>query len=901
MNLLPKVLTALALILSVSATSLANSFNQEAFKTHLRWNIFAPRDQVFITKKDQTLTIETLNLQLFEKLANDFGKINADQVYVTSIRYSQENFPAKPATITVSLKDQSIELFSFYRDVDRKYILDFWINKDLVTERNAALSKPLPLPAPETVKKAEIKKVVAPPSENKVLEARTNSKILPVVEASKPITKDISKNNPDYRDFRYGASFIWDYQPMIPSLEKDVNLASKIPESLFPIKDREFLNDEKEAHLQLSINFYRKEKFGLMNKSIDLYKKKYGADKNDVWNDYLKANALLRDNIKRPNKGITQSALNILSNIIGKTDSYELKAAIYRYSLQYSLDNNDYVKALQTAKEFFVEARSDFDQDYVIYSAQAILYALAQLKQVDKIEEFLSDKKLMSIMPTQIGMAYSSYAMLSKNQSSALLKKYQQVAKSLTKPVHPAILYNVAEAYFREANFEQSLKLFDEFSADYSYTLNAPYARVRMALIYEILDRPVAETLTLYRKAIDRSTLAEPRYEAKVRYVAMRTARKIKLDDLDKESVIFLEQSPDESKILDANLKKILWITRLRTFINEKDYDKALAYLTTIPLDALRPAERRVFEGDGAEIVFGLIQKSYLDEKYEKTVKIWEVYKDKYESKVAKAPYMNFVVCDSFLKLGLYKSFDRAYESFKSVTTEEERLFPQWVSRIKSTKLNDMVEELNLMRLVASKEWDKAGLLLASFPVSLRDSINYSYYSGVINYHQKKYSTAVGDFEKVLIKQNPDNQLTPRQTADLLMGYVESLYQLKDEERFKSVVRALAQDVGKSKSAPILNVAERVQYLLIETLAGEEKPNYNELTEMTKSFREKFQKSPYTPRISYIFGLSLVKSQRVKEGKDVLTSLMNDKSVPAHIKEMCRSELTTIELSNRNL
>lgn len=897
MNLLPKILTALALTISVFQTTLADSFNQEAFKTHLRWNIMAPRDQVFITKKDQTLVIETLNLQLFEKLASDFGKINADQVYITDIKYSQENFPAKPASITVSLKDQSIELFSFYRDVDRKYILDFWINKDLVTERTAALSKPLPLPV---VKKAEVKPIAAL-KEKKILAPRLDSPILPVVEVTKPINQDISKNNPDYRDFRYGASFVWDYQPMIPSLEKDVNLASKIPESLFPIKDREFLGDEKEAHLQLSINFYRKEKFGLMNKSIDLYTKKYGNDKNSIWNDYLKANALLRGNISKPNKGITQSALNILSNIVSKTDNYEMKAAIYRYSLQYSLDNTDYVKSLQTAKEFFVEARSDFDQDYVIYSAQAILYSLAQLKQVDKIEEFLSDKKLMSIMPSQIGLAYSSYALLAKNQSSALVKKYQQVAKSLTKPVHPSILYNVAEALFREAEFEQSLKLFDEFAADYSYTLSAPYARVRMGLIYEILDRPIDQTLALYRKAIDRSTLAEPRYEAKVRYVAMRTGRKLKPDALDKESVIFLEQSPDEAKILDANLKKILWITRLRSFINEKEYDKALSYLTTIPLDALKPAERRVFEGDGAEIIFGLIQKSYLDEKYAKAVKVWEVYKDKYESKVAKTPYMNFVICDSFLKLGLYKSFDRAYESFKTVRNEEERLFPQWVDRVKSTKLTDMVEELNLIRLVASKEWEKAGLLLATYPVSLRDSINYSYYSGVINYHQKKYNPAIGDFEKVLIKQNPSNQLTPRQTADLLMSYVESLYQLKDEERFKSVVRALAKDIDKSKSAPILNVAERVQYLLIETLAGDKEPNYSELSVMTKSFKEKFQKSPYTPRISYIYGLSLVKSQRVNEGKEVLTTLMNDKSAPAHIKEMCRSELTSIELSNRNL
>ncbi len=880
-----------------SASVLADIINQETFKTHLRWNLKVPRDQFFVVKKDQSLHIETLNLQSYETLASEVGKLKTNSQYIEGIQFSKENFPARPASIIVKLKDPSVELFSFYRDADKKYILDFWINTDLVSEKTAAFQKPLPLPevtkpAPKVVKKAEA------PVKNDLLTKK--SSLLNVVEV-KPTVVNEKAPNPEYRDFRYGASFIWDYRPMIPQLEKDINLAAKIPDSLFPIKDRDKLDDAKEAHMQLTINFYREEKWGLMNKSITLYEKKYGRDSNHVHNEFLKANALLKGNLAKPNRGITQSAMAMLSNIKEMTEDYELKSSILRYLIQYNVDMKDHVKALELAKQLFVEARGEFDQNLVIQSSLTILHSLAELKQVEKIEEFLSDKKIAAILPPQMGMAYITFAMLSKDDTKELLKRYKTVEKSLAKPVHPAILFNVAESQFRQADYAASVKTFDEFIASYSYLMQAPYARLRLALAYELLDRPVAENLVLYKNAIDRSTDPSVRYEAKLRYVSLRLNRKINPTEADKETEVFMEQSPDETKALDQDLKKLLWLVRLRLFISTKDYDKALSYLTSIPLDALKPAERRVFEGDGAEVVFGLIQEAYLKEDYAKVVKIWEVYKDKYETKVAKNLYMNFVVCDSFIKLGLYKSYDRALASFKTVQGEESRNFPIWVERVKKTNLSEMIEELNLLRVVADQNWSEARAKLASYPVSLRDSINYPYYLGLTNFHLKNYSEAVVEFEKVLVKQNPQNQLTPRQTADLLMGYVESLYQLKDQDRFKTVVKALAQDIAKSKSAPILNVSERVNYLLIESYAGESSPNYQELETMTKGFQEKFQKSPYTARIGYLYGLSLIKNSKVAEGREVLSNLTNDNKVPLHIKEMCRSELATLELAEKKL
>ena len=70
---------------------------------------------------------------------------------------------------------------------------------------------------------------------------------------------------------------------------------------------------------------------------------------------------------------------------------------------------------------------------------------------------------------------------------------------------------------------------------------------------------------------------------------------------------------------------------------------------------------------------------------------------------------------------------------------------------------------------------------------------------------------------------------------------------------------------------------------------------------MTGKFREKFQKSPYTARIGYLYGLSLIKNSRTREGKEVLSLLTKDENVPLHIKEMCRSELATMQLLEKKL
>jgi len=876
----------------------ARVLSQEKLDTHLRWNLSAVKDQLVVSKTKNKVKIETINLQVFEEFINELAVLNLENDYFLKISHSKEGFPAKPASVEIDLKNQTVELFSFYREADKKYILDFWINNDLAEEKPVVLSKPLPLPKKIDVLKKDLEKK-SDDSSTKVVEKLVQKTNLPIIQINKEDYKEEAEKNLT-RDYRYGASFLWDYEPLIPTLEKDINITSKLPDYLYPIKDRENIDDPKEAHIQLSINFYREEKWGFLNKSISLYENKYGRDANLVINEYLKANSILRTLQTKPNRGLHQSALNILLNVKDLTDDYELKSSILRYVLQYYLNQKDFVKSLDLAKQLFVAARAEFDQNAVIQATQTMFNCLSELKQIDKIEEMLSDKKLFSILPPQIGLAYKSYAMVAKGHTKQLIKEFTSIQKSLVKPIHPAILFNVAESYFRESMLEDSLKLYDEFISTYSYLINSPYARLRMAQIYELMDKDIDQTLAMYRNAIDRSTSPEIRFEAKIRYVALRVVRNLRPQNEDFETEIFLEQSPDETKSLNQYLKKILWLTRLRIFIVKKEYDKALTYLASLPMESFSPPDKRVFEGDGAEIIFGLIQASYLKEDYAKVVKIWEVYKDKYETKVAKNAYMNYVVCDSFLKLGLYKSFDRAFSGLLKAKKVEERSFPIWIERVRGSEFESLIAELEISRLMLNKDWKNVRDKLASVPVSYRDTLVFAFQKGLLEFHEKNYANAIPEFEKVFTEKGLKNRLSPRQIADLLMSYVDSLYQLRDQEKFKTVVKAMVSDIDQSKSAQILNVSERIKYLLIETYAGEGN-NWSEVEILSKQFNEKFQKSPYSMRIRYLYGLSLIKNLKTAEGKDILKSLTKDNRVPSHIKEMCRSELTSLELKEKNI
>ncbi|MFT6632314.1 MAG: hypothetical protein ACJAS4_002277 [Bacteriovoracaceae bacterium] len=913
-----KFLTFFLITFAFTGTVFAQLVNQSSQKSHLRWTIKADKELVRVSKKASTVTIQSLDPDFFERFSADITKLKKNNEYHTNFDFKAPKIPGNPYRLNITLKDNSIELFSFYKREEGGYILDFWINQDIVgTKESSVASTPKVVKVAKLNKKKILKKKKL---SNKVADVfnNKNTNKFNIINPEDIIDKQTGKK---FRDFRYGSAFIWDYQAQIPPLSNDISLKEKAPDFLYKIKDRTLLEDKKEAHMQLNINFYRKSQWGLMTRSILLYEEKYGRDTNKVLNDFMKAVSMIKNTIKssvKPefqstmdeageivpaesysNKGIFAAARNILSSIVDSTKDYEMNKAILRYLIQYSRNESDYIQTLNHAKNLYVKASETFDDEMIIFSSRIILNSLANLKQLDKIKSFLSNKAVLRVLPKQEGLAYIGFVNLFQDNTNQVISDFKVNQASLANPIHPSILFNTAEAFFRHAEYKKAIKLYDDFLSKYSFYTEASKARLRIALSYDLLGEEYSKVIRLYKDAINKSSDLKVRYEAKVRYVGLRVCRNKAPKESDLETIVFLDGSEGEKKSITPNLKKLLWLTRLRSMITSKKYDDALAYLTALPTDNLRRVDQRSFYSDGAEIVLGIIQESYLKADYARAVKIWEVYKDKYENKVARSPYMNFIVSDSFIKLSLFDSYERSVKDLKKIKANIIRTFPLWVNPHKNIEINDFLVELNLNYLLKQGKYAELDTFLERNKKNR--NINYKYYKGLVSYNLKKYNDSVTSFESLLVTPNINNILTPNQSLRMLEIYLESLYETASTAKFRKNAAALTNDLRRNNKKDFVKIVTRADYLYIESLYSEQKVNYKLLGQKSKEFMAGNENSEYILRVKYLGGVALINIDETDNGRKLLEELLNNKETPDYLKGLARSELTTLTLKNKTL
>ncbi len=895
-----KFLTLLVVLFTAPA-SFAELVEQRLTKTHLRWNVFVQRDMVVIEKKGDSVFIKSLNTETLKSLKNDLLSLSPVSKYFKKIVYNEPSAKNNNIeSIEVKLASSNIELFNFYRDREKKYVVDFWRDADAVSESTAAVQKKI---SDIDKEKKKASTVIAP----------VGSKTKGISFTKKPKTKKRSKSRiakkakkklTPYRDFRYGAAFIWDYEALKPTIKPYVTLKSKTPEYFYPIKNRNFEKGEKEAHLQLNLNLYRKKKWGLMYKSIKLFQEKYGEEANVDFNEYLKANAILRTNFGKDNMQPVKMAVSMFSVIAARTKNYDLKKGIYKYLLQYNLDAKDHISALELSKRLYVESKQNFDYEESNKAAEAILYNLSNLNQIEKIREILKEKTIRKLLPAQTMAAYKIYSLFKLGKIQEVLKEYEIIEPGLTGTVDPVIQFNAAEAYFREAKYPKAIKLFDAFISKYSYHPKSSDARLRIALSYDILGKSESKVKELYKNAIDRSQDFKISYEARLRYVGLTSVRKRKTNESDIETRIFMELEDLEKGKIDKELKKLLWLVRLRTFIVDKNYNKALSYLNAIPVTSLRPSEKRVFEADGAEIVYGLIDSYFKVSDYSNLVRIWEIYKTRYINKVAADPYLNFIVAKSYIKMGLYEAFDSHFKKYQKLSRTPVKTFPIWYDREIKVWGVALLKEMELIKNINLKNWALAKKNLNQFSKLMKGYNKVNYYNGIIAFYQKDYVEAPIHIETFLTREVGKSIFDPYEVAEMMRAYTDSLYQTGKIEKFKKVSEAVLNDTEyyNPNNRYMFEVRERIAYLNIELIAGKRTPKSSLILEARiKRFMKEFKKSTYKGRLSYLLAISLLENKKVEEGKKILGSILDDKSVSDYVKEMARSELSLLKIKERTL
>ena len=898
LKFLTLIFFAFSVIMEVFAANSSNFF-QEKMDLNLRWNFYAPKDNLLFDKKGQSLYIKSLNSDIFEDFVQGLKRVKQNNKYIDNILVHKSKDHGMITSIEVKLQGPEIETFSFYRDREKKYVLDFWIDESIAEAKKSAevnklpASVEVPTPIAPIVKKKKTIKVVRKPTQ----ERKKIKKSIPKTQVKKK----------EFRDFRYGASFVWDYPPFLPRLENLIDTLSKTPEYFYPIKNRKLNSgdpqkDEQEAHLQLSINLFRQKKYGLMYKSINLYYKKYGEKNNFELNEYLKANAILRTGLSDAGKEPQKMAFAILDKLAGESSNYNLSKGILKYLIAVDKDKGEWINVLKKAKTLYVLSKKNFDYETSGLMGEIIFHSLSYVGQVSRIDELKNDKTIRKLVPKQKILAYEIYSLMVLKNAKEVIRRFKESQKGMDGDYLPSILYNVAEAYFQLGDYKKASTYFDDFVGRFSYHINSQRARLRLALSYELLNYPFHQTQELYKQAIDRSNQFDVSYEARLRYVGMRNLRKIAFNKDDEIVRVFLS---NEKKIkLNKDLKKLLWLTKLRLLIVDKKFEDALAYLSAIPLETMTSIERRVFQADGAEIIYGVLLQNYQKRDFTRIIKVWEIYKDIYIDKVAGDPYINFIVGKAFVEMGLFDGYERAYSKFKKLRNSAKRTYPLWVNRPKEIKSENLLVELNLIKNVKKGDWDGLEKNLKNLEEINPENNRVNYYKAILAYEKKKYQNSISFFENYLANQEQKRVEDGYELAEIFRKYTNSLYYVGNLERYKKVGEAILNDLKdlSTDNLFIKGIKEKISYTMIEVLSGDKKQkSYLLIDPKVKDFKKNFPKSEYIKRLDYLRGLALVETNQLEKGKEIFNEILSKEDTPNHLKDLVKSELSFLRIKEKTL
>ncbi|MGB0453485.1 MAG: tetratricopeptide repeat protein [Bacteriovoracaceae bacterium] len=886
-----KIFTLLISLMTFSGLQ-ASILKTERTKQYFRIKVNTQKSFLRVSRVKDKIFLKTLNTELASNLEQDFKALQYDQKLIKSIKSSQDG---NIFVLEIALSDADIDSFDFYQEQEKYFAIDLWSKAIADDKVLGAQQKPVikdePLVAKKKVKsapqKAPVKKKVQKVSKNKSL-----------LKSSKSVVRTKKKLN--YLDFRYGAAFVWDYDPLLPEHESAILLSRKTPEYFYPIKNRDYEKSEDEAHLQIAINFFREKKFGLMHKSLDMYVEKYGDKKNSEIIEYIRAIAILNGNLKAGELKPVKAAIVMLENVGKKTKDYELKKATFRYLQTYYDQEGDTVTALVYAKRLYVVSKENYDYEQSKLSVEKILSYIAKLNQIDHLKNLAVDKTISKLIQGQKIDAYKSYALLSTNKTTELIDLYKRNRKSYAKPIHESLLFNTAEAHFREGQYTQSIKLFDEFLKHYSYHAFSERARLRIALAYELSGKNIKQTINLYKNAINRASQQLVQYEAKLRYVGLKYLRKVKPTKSDKEVIVFLNRKSTETEKLSPDLEQLLWLVRLRAYVKDQDYDTALTYLRALPLKTIARVRERAFIADGSEIISGFIEKKFNEGREHIVVRLWEVYAKDYIQKVALDPYLNYIVGKSYLSLGFFDSFEKLHNNFSKLENNPPKTYPNWRNKERSIDVRSLAVELRVLFHIRKKEWSKAK---QTNETKFKSNPKFTLYKGIIDYHLGEFKSASDSLDTFVTSDN-EVKLAENELALFYEAYAGSLYELKDVEKYQKVTRAILSDTKNlSKEKKVLGkVLERIYYLYLENLTRKgSTESFMSLEASSKQYLDLFDQSIYSPKVKYLLGIAYSKNKKIDDAKKVFDELINAPTISKNIKELARTELTLINLNNRRL
>ena len=859
----------------------STSFKEEYKTGHLRWQIHIHKDDIELHKNKNSFQLRLSNLTKYNNLIQQIQANSNAEDYIQNIIYDKSKFPADKLFINTYLK-KNIELFSFYRNKEELLVIDLWLedNQEVSSSKVHNLNK-----SNVQVTKINKTKKVKEKSQSK-LEKNNNSK--------KTARSKRNKYNKEIRDYRYGANIIWNYSPYIPNFKSQLDVNNKTVEYLF---SSDILLDEENSYQKLIYKLYKEKKYGLMSKSISIYEKDNGNIQSEafVFFEYLKANSMLRLNMDEKQRAINKSALTILENIIELSTNYDLKKSIYIYLIETKKKEKNNIESLKLSKRLFLLARKDFDKQIERLAIEYILHDLSMMGQLDKLSDFIHDPISGSITNQQLYFSYQSYLFLRKKKAKQLIKEFEKQYKGIKEELLPTILFNVAEAYFQVSDYDQSLKYFDQFAKLYSYDKHASKALIRLALIYDLKNENFEKVKKLYIRAMNKASTLKTRIESKLRYVGHAYNRVVDTKKQNEEDLLFMQLEEQEKKHIDDNLKNLMWHVRLRSFLAQKKYKNALIYFNTLDVNGINPKWKNIYELDASEIIFGLSHQYYKTGQYSKVVKQWEYFRNSFLKRSAFDPHYLSLVSNSYLRLNLIENINDLIELVKNNKDFPTKEYPLWIDRrkLKIEKIN--YNELVLEKYIREKNYDLAN----SFMNQIHKN-KLKFYKAKLNFLKGNYKEANSIISEIILDANQRSLLSDEKQVDLNYMFVMGHYFIGSESKFITLANAYLKDIQVKEIFQKSNETESIRYYLTETEYRYNK-NYDLVRDLVSGVVTHFPNSTYLPRLNYILANIDLEENKLSLAKEKLEELIKNESTPDYLREMAKTDLTSMMLQNYSI
>lgn len=793
------------------------------YPSHFRLQIKDPSRQLSVVRNKDTLKIESRNPQFTKEIQKEIKQ----KIFPTD--YFQNEIVRD---LEFNLNEKKTDFFSFYKDKTQHLIIDFWLN-----EESDSLSNSI-----SALKKLPLKSKAQP------------------IEITSFIRSVVIQN----------------FSPL------SMRSSSKTPwRKLFILKDRLYLDDPKEKHLQIIINFLHGKKWQEAYRGMSLYNEKYGEDSNSSYLLYLKAYALIEQAASKgtAEKEVVSFASNYLKQSYKKNNTFSFKQNIFSVLKGIYQAENKNSELRELARIFYIDAEKNLNSEASQEALKTLFISLSQESAYDKMIKLLESSEISSSFNQSLRLVFLSEAYLAQGEYQKVINLYEKHKNSFSDTPHYAYTYNTAEAYFNNHHYQKALNLYQEIT----YPEIQDQVSLRKAFIFS-LNNQTEKAISLYHK-LSNSEDFNISFESNLRLTLL-------LDESEDKLSSYFSYKPENKNLIKENLKYLLWQTRLRLFIKNKKYSQALSYGTSLPLNKVPKGISHSFKKDLSEILFLAMQDKFSSENYSELISLWENYKNFQDSEGIFPS--QFLLLKSFLKLG---QKDKGSDYLKKITASVS--FAQefwWLDRNYKTHpalVQALDQEYEVIESINRGKWKKSLKKIANLEKKVADHPKLSFYKGLISFYQQDYPQAEDKLEEALINHFPF--LLKAEQKDLIQAYLTSLVEQKKNKKFLIAMEPFCLNGAKMRLLD-RRFAEAMSYRYLKAAVNNENYSEKKQEKILLNFKENFKKSGYTSEVNYLLGLNYIKAGMEERGKDILEQLTRKEDVPEEIQGLARSKIISLTL-----